>query len=145
MFLENKILCSISKFAKDNHVYFEFHLEICLVKSYVTNKIVLQGRLKDSLYAFDDVFVGKPFNSISNSSCICSLQCNLVSLNNMFELWHNQLGHPTTKIVHHVPSSCNTLLYKWIKSCFICFAYCIGKSHKLLHFASSRSIHGPWN
>jgi len=38
-----KNLLSVSQFAKDNSVFFEFHLHLCLVKSQETNKILLQG------------------------------------------------------------------------------------------------------
>ena len=39
----SKNLLSVSQFAKDNFVYFEFHPHLCLVKSQETNKVLLQG------------------------------------------------------------------------------------------------------
>ena len=40
-----KNLIIVSKFALDNCVFFEFHLNHCLVKSQVSNEILLQGSL----------------------------------------------------------------------------------------------------
>lgn len=48
-----KNLISVNQFARDNQVYFEFHPDICLVKSQATSDILLQGALgKDGLYSF---------------------------------------------------------------------------------------------
>jgi len=38
-----KYLTSVSKFAKDNQVYFEFYSHFCVVKSQISNEILLQG------------------------------------------------------------------------------------------------------
>jgi len=48
----NKNIISVSKFAKDNHVYFEFFPDKCYVKNQDTNQILLQGKIKDGLYVF---------------------------------------------------------------------------------------------
>lgn len=48
-----KNLISVSKFAVDNRVYFEFHPNICYFKDQVSSKILMVGRLKNGLYAFD--------------------------------------------------------------------------------------------
>lgn len=47
-----KNLLSVSKFARDNNVYFEFHPNVCYVKDQVSKTVVLEGKLKDGLYAF---------------------------------------------------------------------------------------------
>ena len=49
-----KNLLSVSKFAHDNNVYFEFHSTVCFVKDQATHTILLMGKLKDGLYAFDN-------------------------------------------------------------------------------------------
>ena len=54
-----KNLISVSKFSKDNNVFFEFYLNFCHVKSLDSKKIVLQGHIKDGLYVFDSVVVAK--------------------------------------------------------------------------------------
>lgn len=43
----------VSKFCKDNSVFFEFHPDFCCVKSQVTKQILLEGTVKDGLYMFD--------------------------------------------------------------------------------------------
>lgn len=48
-----KNLISISKFAKDNNVLFEFHSDKCLIKSQASFEVVLQSTVnKDGLYSF---------------------------------------------------------------------------------------------
>ena len=54
-----KNLISISKFAKDNNVYFEFYSTMCCVKSQLTKETLLQGRLINGVYQFDNVFIPK--------------------------------------------------------------------------------------
>jgi len=49
----SKNLLSVSQFAKDDSVFFEFHPHVCLVKSQETNKILLKGVVgADGLYSF---------------------------------------------------------------------------------------------
>ena len=48
-----KDLLSVSKFAKDNIVFFEFHPSSCFVKDRVTKTTLLEGILKGGLYVFD--------------------------------------------------------------------------------------------
>ena len=72
-----KNLLSVSKFAKDNNVYFEFFPNSCFVKDQITQVILLKGTLKNGLYAFDLAFID--LNSSQNShhtSCIV-LSANL--------------------------------------------------------------------
>jgi len=42
-----KNLVSVSQFCKDNNVFFEFHSNICYVKSQDSSKILLRGHLGD--------------------------------------------------------------------------------------------------
>jgi len=51
----NKNLLSVSKFGRDNNVFFEFHPHSCYVKHHVTKHILLQGTIKDDLYVFPDL------------------------------------------------------------------------------------------
>lgn len=48
-----KNLLSVSKFTRDSDVYFEFHPLICFVKDSRTWEVLLEGKLKQGLYAFD--------------------------------------------------------------------------------------------
>ncbi|KAL4323170.1 hypothetical protein GQ457_11G001470 [Hibiscus cannabinus] len=47
-----KNLISVSKFARDNDVYFEFHAKQCLVKDEETREVLLQGQEANGLYQF---------------------------------------------------------------------------------------------
>ena len=50
-----KNLVSVSQFAKDNDVFFEFHANHCFVKSQDSSKVLLRGVLgHDGLYQFED-------------------------------------------------------------------------------------------
>ena len=52
----SKNLLSVSQFAKDNAVFFEFHPHLCLVKLQGTNKVLLQGAVgADGLYSFHNI------------------------------------------------------------------------------------------
>ena len=73
-----KNLISVSKFAKDNHVFFEFHTNNCFVKSQDSNKILLQGDVgPDGLYQFSNLqFCSAVSSPASSSYCInIALQC----------------------------------------------------------------------
>ena len=52
----SKNLLSVSKFVKNNSVFFEFHPHLSLVKSQETNKILLKGVVgADGLYSFHNL------------------------------------------------------------------------------------------
>ena len=48
----NKNLLSVSKFANDNNVFFDFYSDSYYVKHQVTKQILFQGIIKDGLYIF---------------------------------------------------------------------------------------------
>jgi histone deacetylase 1/2 len=88
---------SVSKFAQDNNVYFEFHPSFCVVKSQASSEVLLHGVVgADGLYKFASPLVSFPalnkskqcnsFSlltpSISTSSLNNSKQCNSVSMPN---------------------------------------------------------------
>ena len=54
-----KNLISVSKFANDNNVYFELYSTTCCVKSQITRETLLQGRLINGVYQFDNVLIPK--------------------------------------------------------------------------------------
>lgn len=67
-----KNLRSVSLFAIDNQVFFEFHPNVCFVKSQGSNEVILKGLLKkDGLYKF---------RSMINHSASAALSPNNVSL-----------------------------------------------------------------
>lgn len=112
-----KNLLSVSKFAQDNNVFFEFHPYVCFVKDQATSKVLLKGQLKDGLYHFDQsqVFLhnkAPSLSAMSNSpttahtsskSPTTNTQCSSLvfscmkdnKMSDVYTLWHNRLGHPS--------------------------------------------------
>ena len=149
-----KNLLSVSKFAQDNNVYFKFHPFSCCVKDKATHKVLLEAKLKGGLYVFDQSQIklqnvqhpvthqlksNKPNSSklCAYSSCIPDPSSSVltshkssVSLNNVFELWHKCLGHPSGKVVKSVLTHCNIKHINEQPSS-LCQACCLGKLHKL--------------
>ncbi|KAK2378919.1 WD40 repeat-containing protein HOS15 [Trifolium repens] len=71
-----KNLLSVSKFAQDNNVFFEFHPKFCVVKSQDSSEVLLHGTVgDDGLYKF-----ASPSNSFPAFNKV-SQQCNSVCLN----------------------------------------------------------------
>ncbi|CAH9101649.1 unnamed protein product, partial [Cuscuta europaea] len=104
-----KNLISVSQFAKDNNVYFEFYPYDCFVKSRVYNKVLLHGTLgEDGLYRFKS-FPALGQHQPSTSSSLSTLSstynkkssvlvstCNndkSCSPSHSCNLWHLRLGH----------------------------------------------------
>jgi len=50
-----KNLISVSQFASENKVYFEFHPKTCLVRDSLNKTILLQGKLDNGLYKFSNM------------------------------------------------------------------------------------------
>jgi hypothetical protein len=62
----SKNLLSVSKFAKDNNVFFEFHPHYCYVKTQDSKHILLEGTVgSDGLYKFK-TFIFNSTNSDGN-------------------------------------------------------------------------------
>jgi len=74
----SKNLISVSKFANDNHVYLEFHVNYCYVKKQDTNQIILKGFLKNGLYVFPTL----QYSSDLNVNTV-----TIDSVNNTLPLW----------------------------------------------------------
>ena len=157
-----KNLISVSQFAHDNNVYFEFYPNVCFVKSQVSKEILLQGKLRDGLYMFEDVSVPSKsanshalYNSVVhyanfNSACnhpvksqVFNSSCN--SYVSVFPLSHKRLGHPSNKIVSQVLSDCNIPLNlnKSASTSNVCNACCMAKVHQLPHPVSSHKYNSP--
>lgn len=59
-----KNLISVSKFAQDNNVFFEFHPKFCVVKSQASSEVLLRGLVgNDGLYKFPN-----PTTQVSKST-----------------------------------------------------------------------------
>ena len=53
-------LISVSQFARENNVFFEFHPSICIVKDLTMGTPLLKRRLHEGLYRFN-LFKAQPF------------------------------------------------------------------------------------
>ena len=78
-----KNLISVSRFATDNKVFLEFHVDVCFVKDQVSKAILMQGQLRNGLYVFPKVDVQflssqQPAVNVSPSSCafVCVIKQN---------------------------------------------------------------------
>lgn len=144
-----KNLLSVSKFAHDNNVYFEFHSTVCFIKDQAIHTILLMGKLEDGLYVFDKsqihlqhgpVFTPqsslvsqehKPIVFASSASLPSFVSSDVSHTTcTTFDLRHNRFGHPSDKVVKVVLAKCNiSYSDKVVPS--LCQACCLGKLHKL--------------
>ncbi|MCH81099.1 retrovirus-related Pol polyprotein from transposon TNT 1-94, partial [Trifolium medium] len=137
----SKNLLSVSKFAQDNNVIFEFHPYKCFVKSQASRQILLEGHVgADGLYQFkpfkflpktDGVSNSPSSNfSVVNSSISCNNAVYNVPSASEFHKWHLRLGHVHSSAITTVLNLCNVSVSNKFsnESCSFC---CIGKSHKL--------------
>jgi len=125
-----KNLLSVSQFAKDNSIFFEFHPHSCLVKSQGTNEILLQGVVgADGLYSFPNlklqdpsVLVSSSAESTSDSAVHSSSSSPMFNSNSTSSaskpipdvhtvsdvplapssstMWHTRLGHPNSHVLN---------------------------------------------
>jgi histone deacetylase 1/2 len=81
----SKNLLSVSKFAQDNNVIFEFHPYTCFVKSQDSKQVLLEGTVgADGLYQF------KPFKFLSsNNNNLISSTSSFVNSNKSVECNHS--------------------------------------------------------
>jgi len=115
-------LLSVYRFARDNHVFFEFHANVCLVKRQGTNKIMLQGKLKDGLYMFPNLVQTSPYSAYTTA---------ITTSSSKYHLWHSRFGQP--RVIHQIMKICNipfTAKREFCESCVV------GKSHQLPFTAS---------
>lgn len=134
----SKNLLSVSKFSRDNGVYFLFFADHFIVKRQDNNQIVLRGTVKHGLYALEDIQVIKKGHI--KSSIVHPIQTHFVSTvplkslsdsgNNksITSLWHNRLGHPSINVVKRVMRECNIVDQNNDKS--VCKACYFGKFTK---------------
>lgn len=145
-----KNLLSVSQFAKDNTVFFEFHADYCVVKSQDTKEVLLRGSVgPDGLYTFPclsmdtakcsspSIFFTSPDSTINTIFPSCNNQMPSKSHN----LWHQRLGHPNNHTLKLVLQHCNiSTINKEKDISTFCNACCIGKAHRL-HSPTSHTIY----
>jgi hypothetical protein len=123
-----KNLISVSKFVKDNSVFFELYSSHFVIKDCKTQIPLHQGPLSNGLYQFQP------------STIIMSTPQAMVGQRTTQAHWHCRLGHPAFRTVRHilsqfglpVPVSSN-------KSAVLCSACLQSKSHQLA-FPSSNFV-----
>nr|KYP34400.1 Retrovirus-related Pol polyprotein from transposon TNT 1-94 [Cajanus cajan] len=136
-----KNLISVSKFAKDNNVYFVFYPHSCFVKSQDLNETLLEGKLgEDGLYHFHPHLVKKESINIdieknsaflkSNPCIFLFEKCNHV-VSNTYKQWHLRLGHPHHDALTKALQTCNIHLPTVNKISDFCDSCCIAKSHRI--------------
>lgn len=147
-----KNLVSVSQFARDNNVFFDFHPHSCFVKSQVSRQVLLKGNLgHDGLYRFDNIHLLKspcsasnlsPMSSFMNSNNTAVLN-TVVAPSSTFGLWHSRLGHAHSNSVKAVLDLCK-IPYQSKGILDLCVACCLGKSHRLHAPSSPRVYHTPF-
>ena len=151
-----KNLLSVSKFAKDNSVFFEFHHNFCFVKDLGTREIVLKGTLDKGLYHF--LVDHSPIKRSCSSKCSSSQEIPVVhslSMDNSSSssssnhnpcldivLWHSRLGHPALDIVKLALNNCK-IPFSSMKDHSLCHPCCVSKAHKLPYSLSESVVNSP--
>ena len=101
----SKNLLSVSQYAKDNSIFFEFHHHLCLVKSQETNK-VLQGVVgADGLYSFHNIKLQDNSPQLLSTSTLLQTIACLIQL--------------LLLIDHMLPSHSSTSVYSPLELIFI--------------------------
>ncbi|KAK2454628.1 putative mitochondrial protein [Trifolium repens] len=145
-----KNLISVSQFAKDNNVFFEFHPNFCLVKSQDNKQILLQGDVgSDGLYSFSNISIAPAKSSILSNvhkPSVCSVNTSnsvynpSLSLHSQ-HLWHLRLGHPNNQTLKLALKMCNISFSNNENDISLfCTACCMGKAHRL-HSGSSQTTY----
>ncbi|KAG8489057.1 hypothetical protein CXB51_017047 [Gossypium anomalum] len=119
-----KNLLSVSKFATDNNVFFEFHPSYCVIKDIQTQEILIRGQVRDGLYQFSARSSG-----LSPSAHSAVVQYSSPA-DDVFSLWHKRLGHPAPNIVKAILDKCHITVNK-NQLDNVCVTCQKGKSHKL--------------
>lgn len=152
-----KNLVSVSKFARDNGVFFEFHPYYCCVKSQASSKVLLQGSVgADGLYKFHEfklshlpVSLSAPVQhpvsvhtSVSSSGHAPVEQPSVVSSVCTANLWHFRLGHPSLNVLRKALQFCKIPVSNKMDVDF-CKACVMGKSHRLPSSLSTTEYTSP--
>lgn len=136
-----KNLISVSQFARDNSVFFEFHADHCLVKSQANKDVLLHGKVgPDGLYTFPSVSLQSaksplslPFSN-NNSNCKLTARSSTCNNHSSFSsqyLWHLRLGHPNNHTLKLVLQQFNIpIINKEKDVSTFCTACSMGKAHR---------------
>jgi len=106
-----KNLLSVSKFSRDNNVFFIFYPHSCYVVHQDTKQVLLQGTLKDGLYTFPGLKASSHYSANS-----LSFTGNSATIN----LWLQRFGHCHLKSLQKILSSCNISVKPYLHFCAAC-------------------------
>jgi len=106
-----KNLLSVSKFSRDNNVFFIFYPHSGYVVHQDTKQVLLQGTLKDGLYTFP---------SLKSSSHYSANSLSFTGNNATINLWHQRFGHCHFKSLKQILSSCNISVKPDLRFCAAC-------------------------
>nr|KYP38387.1 Retrovirus-related Pol polyprotein from transposon TNT 1-94 [Cajanus cajan] len=149
----SKNLMSVSKFAKDNNVYFVFNPHSCFVKSQDLNETLLEGKLgEDGLYRFHPSLMKNEINKDvhkKNSISVLTEPCTFLSATctntvpSVYRQWHLRLGHQNNDAITKALKICNIHIPTVNKISDFCDSCCIAKSHRLPSQPSSSVYSKP--
>lgn len=145
-----KNLVLVSRFAKDNNVYFEFHPSYCCVKCQVYDRVLLKGNLgSDGLYSFQQLyFLPSTSKAVKSSSLSHPAIHTVIKPNNPadncssfsnFAIWHRRLGHAHAGAVRIILDLCK-VPYQNKSITDFCSGCCLGKAHRL-HSPASKTVY----
>ncbi|KAL0397600.1 UNVERIFIED_CONTAM: Polyamine oxidase 1 [Sesamum calycinum] len=93
-------LISVHKICATSNIRFLFLPSHCILQDHLTKKIVAVARHSKHLYILDN----ESFNSAYISQCISSSPVFASQVQHIdASLWHMRLGHPSLKVLVHVP------------------------------------------
>lgn len=122
-----KNLVSVSRLAKDNSAFLEFHPDYFLIKDQATKATILKGRCHRDLYPLPSTPIKQVFGVVKPS----------------LERWHNRLGHPSSPIVARVISSNKLPCLDESNKESVCDACQKAKSHQLPYSKSTSMSSHP--
>ena len=125
-----KNLLSVSQFAKDNSVFFEFYANFFFIKDLTTGRILHHGPLRQGLYP------------LFSRSCPTTPSHALLGERTSAANWYLRLGHPNFRIVRQVLSKFQ-LPISANKTLAMCPACSQAKSHQLPFNSSTFVAYRP--
>ncbi|GMI95463.1 hypothetical protein HRI_003215600 [Hibiscus trionum] len=137
-------LLSVSQFARDNAVYFEFHSHGCFVKDAQTSAVLLEGRLTpEGLYELSSVLSAGDRIKAPLSSAVSPTVFNVSSKLLSLDVWHKRLGHPSLATLQSALWSNNIVVNNDALPA-VCSSCLQGKAHKLPFSLSSTVYTSPF-
>ncbi|KAE8727992.1 putative catalytic [Hibiscus syriacus] len=133
-----KNLLSVSKFARDNNIFFEFHENNCCVRDEITKRVLLTGEESGGLYSFVANYTGKEDRCTAADASLATKTMT----SELEKLWHRILGHPSTETLRQVTKELDVKLsFDINKTCTACQ---MGKNHKLPFMQSTTFYETPF-